>query len=62
MMTNQEELTLLINLKSLLINWIMSNVRVFMHNVSPRHSSPYSGNFVSGHVNLLYKRVRYSTT
>ena len=48
--------------KRLLSNWIISHVRVFMHNVSLGQSSPYGGNFVSGHVNPTHNRARYSTT
>ena len=62
-MTNQEELTLSrVIEKRLLINWIMSHVIVFMHNVSLGQSSPYSGNFVFCYVNPTQNRARYSTT
>ena len=48
--------------RRLLINWIISHVRVFMHNVSLGQSSPYSGNFVSGHVTPMHNRAHYFTT
>ena len=48
--------------KRLLINWITSHVTAFMPNVSLGQSSPYGGNFISGHVNPTRNRVCYSTT